>query len=289
LKPSAALIVESNHTILAAARPFVILHGLGDACSNSGMKQITQLIATGANTYGNCIEFGAGGDSFTTTIQAQIEKTCAAIQADAKLANGFNIVGLSQGNAVARGVIEQCDTARVYNFVSLGGPHEGTSSLPQCPSGPICALVDSFLRLGVYSGVAQNHIAPANYFKDPSEIDTYLKSCTWLPYINNEQPTALNATYKAKLADVNELTLVKFLADTVLSPPDTEWFGFWSDASRKAITPMNQTAGYASDAIGLKTLNEKGAIKFVAQPGQHLNIDKALLDNTVIPAMRNSF
>jgi hypothetical protein len=30
LKPSAALIVESNHTILAAARPFVILHGLRD-------------------------------------------------------------------------------------------------------------------------------------------------------------------------------------------------------------------------------------------------------------------
>ena len=34
--------------------------------------------------------------------QAQIEKTCVAIQADAKLANGFNIVGLSQVSHTAR-------------------------------------------------------------------------------------------------------------------------------------------------------------------------------------------
>jgi len=198
-------------------RPFIILHGLGDACANDGMKQITSMIANGASTYGNCVEFGAGGDSFTTTMQTQIDKACAAIAADSKLAHGFNIVGLSQGNAVARGVIEQCNTGPVHNFVSLGGPHEGTSSLPQCPSGPICALVDDFLRLGVYTGLAQSHIGPANYYKDPADMDQYLAHCTWLPFVNNEK--SANSTYKAKLSALNQLVLVKFEADTVLSRP----------------------------------------------------------------------
>ena len=41
----------------------------------------------------------------------------------------------AQGNAVARGVIEQCDTARVYNFVSLGGREypEYPTSAARCP------------------------------------------------------------------------------------------------------------------------------------------------------------
>ncbi|KAL2984898.1 hypothetical protein AAZX31_12G116900 [Glycine max] len=40
------------------------------------------------------------------------------------LGQGYNIVGLSQGNLIGRGIIEFCDGAPpVKNFISLGGPH----------------------------------------------------------------------------------------------------------------------------------------------------------------------
>lgn len=217
------------------------------------------------------------------------QKACAAIKQDPKLDKGFNIVGLSQGNAVARGVIEQCDMpGAVHNYVSLGGMHMGTSAMPQCTSGPICAVVNYFIGLGVYTQLAQDHIAPANYYKDPSEMEEYLSSCKWLPMSNNEL-AAKNATLKARFSALNQLVLVKFEADTVLSPPDTEWFGFWSDEHKKNITKYSDQPLYKEDWIGLKALDTKKAVSFVGQPGQHLNITQALVDATVIPALKNSF
>lgn len=275
--------------VTADPRPFITLHGLGDACENAGMHQLTEQMAKSAGTYGTCIEFGAGGATFTTTIQTQIANACKAINADAKLAQGFNIVGLSQGNAVARGVIEQCDMpGAVYNYVSLGGMHMGTSAMPQCPSGAFCKVVNYFIGLGVYTSLAQDHIGPANYYKDPSKLNDYIDKCTWLPYSNNEITNAHNATYKKNFAALNGLTLVKFEADTVLSPPDTEWFGFWTDGSKKAITKYSDQPLYKEDWVGLRTLDERKAVAFVGQPGQHLNITQDLVDNTVVPALKNS-
>ncbi|KAG5076522.1 hypothetical protein JHK82_055217 [Glycine max] len=38
-----------------------------------------------------------------------------------------------QGNLIGRGIIEFCDGApRDKNFISLGGPHAGTASIPLC-------------------------------------------------------------------------------------------------------------------------------------------------------------
>ena len=45
---------------------------------------------------------------------------------DADLAGKeVSFVGLSQGNLVARGVIQSCDAVTVKNYISIGGPQAG--------------------------------------------------------------------------------------------------------------------------------------------------------------------
>mmetsp|Transcript_963 Transcript_963/g.1143 ORF Transcript_963/g.1143 Transcript_963/m.1143 type:complete len:348 (+) Transcript_963:259-1302(+) len=283
--------LPTNNNIRSSddAIPFITLHGLGDACENSGMAQFTQELADGTGSYGKCVEFGAGTDSWFKPIPEQVEKACQVIKADPKLANGFNVVGLSQGNCVARGLIEQClNSSQVHNYVSLGGPHMGVASIPQCESGVICKILNGFIGLGVYTKLAQDHVGPANYFKDPSDLKSYLSGNIWLPEVNNEDPSKLNPSYKKAMASLNSVTLVKFAADTVVDPKESEWFGFFKPGGKTTILAFNETDDYLNDTFGVKTLNEAGKLKFVTQPGQHLNIDKALVDNTIIPALKSS-
>jgi hypothetical protein len=42
------------------ALPTAIFHGLGDACENPGMKQITKTIGDGTGAHTECIENAAG-------------------------------------------------------------------------------------------------------------------------------------------------------------------------------------------------------------------------------------
>ncbi|EYU19276.1 hypothetical protein MIMGU_mgv1a0236222mg, partial [Erythranthe guttata] len=48
-----------------------------------------------------------------------------------ELSKGYNIVGLSQGTLIGRGIIEFCEEAPpVNNFISIGGPQAGIASVP---------------------------------------------------------------------------------------------------------------------------------------------------------------
>ncbi|GMP62084.1 hypothetical protein CsSME_00024316 [Camellia sinensis var. sinensis] len=74
-----------------------------------------------------------------------------------ELSEGYNIVGLSQGNMVGRGVVEFCEGGPpVKNFISLAGPHAGIASVPFCGSGWLCILVDYLIKLAVYSAYVQD-------------------------------------------------------------------------------------------------------------------------------------
>jgi palmitoyl-protein thioesterase len=261
--------------------------GVGDACANEGMAGFTQQLITALpGVYGTCIEYGAGTNSWFTTMSAQAKLVCDAVKADAKLAPGYNMVALSQGNLVARAVIEECGGPAVHNYVSLGGPHMGTMSFPQCETGVICDLLNTVIKFGVYSSFIQSFVGPANYFKDVMQYNNYLANSNFLPALNNEGATKSPA-YKASLAALNSMTLVKFMNDTVIDPRDSEWMGFYAVNNKAVIQQMRDTDGYKADWLGLKTMDGAGKLSFVEQPGQHLHIDQALVTKTVLPALDN--
>ncbi|GER34756.1 alpha/beta-Hydrolases superfamily protein [Striga asiatica] len=204
--------------------PFILLHGIGDQCSSRGVKSLTQ----------DLIDFSKS-EGFCTQI------VCNKVKQMKELQEGYNIVGLSQGNLIGRGVVEFCDGGPpVRNFVSLGGPHAGTASVPLCGTGVFCNLADVLIKSEIYSDYVQAHLAPSGYLKLPNNIDGYLDKCRFLPKLNNELPQERNATYKERLTSLQNLILIMFEHDTVLIPKETSWFGYYPNGAFDPILRPQQ-------------------------------------------------
>lgn len=267
-----------------SAVPTAIFHGLGDCCIYPGMHNFTKQIGEDTGDYSHCVEVGNGSvTSMFTNFEKQAEMACENLLSNENFDGEFNVVGLSQGALLARYIVETCPIkGKVRNFLSIGGPQMGVSDIPNCFHGEFCKLVNLTARNLAYFSIFQDHIGPAGYFRDPRHMKEYLADSVFLPYLNNEDPSSNTiATNKERFTALNGAMLVMFTEDSMVYPKESEWFQELNE--NLEVEPLEDSAFYQSDLIGLKTLNEAGKVQFVSIDGDHLQFSQSDIENTFVP------
>ncbi|XP_076923370.1 uncharacterized protein LOC143585472 [Bidens hawaiensis] len=274
------------------------LTGIADSCTKKTTARYTNLLSEWSNTQGYCIEIGDGEwDSWFMPLEEQVEIACEKVKNMSELSQGYNIVGLSQGNMVGRGVLEFCDGAPpVKNFISVAGSHGGLASIPLslCKTGLMCYWLESVIYSKAVQNyrnlfwIIRNHTPFSPLFLGVlQDLDAYREGCKFLPKLNNEFEK--NATYKERFSSLQNLVLIMFDKESVLVPKETSWFGYFSDGASESILPPQETKLYVEDWIGLRTLVEAGRVKFVNVTGGHLEITDDDVRKYIVPYLSDQY
>ena len=139
-------------------KPMVFMHGMGDSCFNRGMANIAKESGEYMGVYSTCVPTGITRikdtlNGFILSMDASVDVMAQSIKDNSELKDGFNCVGLSQGNNLCRGYIQKYSGTEDYpvaiSHLSIHGPIVGVASLPNCEldgtHGTLCQEVSGKL------------------------------------------------------------------------------------------------------------------------------------------------
>ncbi|KAI2629404.1 palmitoyl-protein thioesterase 1 [Xylaria nigripes] len=262
--------------------PVVIWHGLGDTYNGRGLQEVGQLIEEvnpGTFVYYIRLDQNPASDrtaTFYGNLTEQLAKVCADLSRHPILstAPAIDAVGFSQGGQFLRGYVERCNFPPVRNLVTFGSQHNGIVDYRTCSSRDwLCRGAMALLHGNTWTSFVQNRLVPAQYFRDPADLDDYLTYSNFLADINNERESK-NETYASNIAALDNLVMYIFEDDTTVIPKETGWFGEYNGTQ---ATPLRARKMYEEDWLGLRTLDQKGGLKFKSTPGEHMQLSEKTL------------
>lgn len=240
--------------------PVVLVHGIR-SCTEA-METAAQWIrdALGNGIYVRSIEIGNGrSDSFKRPMEWQLLRLAEQIQADNKLAGGFNLIGYSQGSLLARAFVQRYDYPRVNVLVSWVGPQAGQFGVPEYE--PLLKKVNHITSAMWYTKPIQETVSFSNYWRDPTRLQLYREKSAFLADINNERAVK-NASYSTRIARLKHFVLLYSDCDKVIQPALSSWFSFFRDNSTNELVPLSESKLYTEDHIGLQKLDRAGRLHF---------------------------
>ncbi|PBP21048.1 palmitoyl-protein thioesterase precursor [Diplocarpon rosae] len=265
--------------------PLIIWHGLGDNYAADGLADVAQLaqdVHPGTFVYLIRLDSDASSDrsaTFFGNLSLQLSQVCADLAAHPILstAPAVDALGFSQGGQFLRGYIERCNRPPVRSLVTFGSQHNGISEFQACAAGDwVCRGAQGLLRSNTWSALVQSRLVPAQYFRDPRQMGDYLEYSNFLADVNNERELK-NQTYKRNLEKLARFTMVLFDEDQTVIPKESGWF---AEVNGTVVTPLREREIYQEDWIGLKTLDQKGALQFETTEGGHMQLSSKVLKKT---------
>jgi len=202
---------------------------------------------------------------------------CADLASIPELTAGFNAIGFSQGGQFLRAYVERCNSPPLKTLVTFGSQHNGISDfIAACEPGDwVCKSAQSLLRSQKWSQLVQGRVIPAQYFRDPEDLNTYLEHSAFLADVNSEREEK-NQTYKKNLETLERFVMFMFADDQTVVPKESAW---WSDVNTTSgeIVPLEKRSLYTEDWLGLKKLGGEGKLEFLEIPGEHMKFTDGLL------------
>ena len=269
------------------ALPLVIWHGLGDNFDNPNLQNIADLYTTlypSASTYIISLASSATADrtaTFLGHVPAQIDLVCSQLLSlpPPFSTSRLNLLGFSQGGQFLRALVETCPLPHhPATLMTFGSQHNGIwRFLGECETADwACKTASSLLERNKWSPWAQKHIVPAQYFRDPADLDTYLLNSGFLADANNERPESRNTTYAKNLARLERFVMFMFEDDTKVIPKESSWFDEVYEETGKVVKLRDRNL-YKEDWLGLKKLDKKGGLVFETMPGDHMQLDEGVV------------
>jgi palmitoyl-protein thioesterase len=279
--------------------PVIIWHGLGDSADAEGIQSIATLLQTiHPGTYVVAISLASSSTStssgsadrsasFFGNVTTQIAHVCDVLSNDKILrtAPAIDAVGFSQGGQFLRGYIERCGhfAPRVRSLITFGSQHNGIAEFQSCAlTDWVCHSANALLKSStVWSRFVQSRLVPAQYYRNLDDWENYLESSNFLADVNNEREVK-SALYKENLMALDTFVMVLFGEDKTVVPRESGWFAEVNftraddgsgDQGERVVTPLRERRIYTEDWIGLRALDERGALVFEEVEGEHMQLD----------------
>jgi len=301
------LRVKGPAVVDQAVLPTIVAHGMGDSCFNSGMIKFTSHISSLTSTYAKCIPTGSTqhtdtNNGFFLSMDASVDIFASQIQSIPQFKDGFNAIGLSQGNNIIRGYIARYNDPPVNTFISVNGVNGGTGAVPYCipkasttavtesssesfSSNFICNSLMEVANKRAYTKFAQTHSFQANYWRDPrpqakEAYSTYSQLAQW-----NNEGRVYNSTLNENYAKTHKFVWVMALQDEMVWPKEGEQWGAPNPLhpfdGKDNILDREETEWFIKDLFGLKTAEEAGKNHYESFDGPHLGFSMDDVDGWV--------
>lgn len=266
--------------------PLVVWHGLGDNYQSDGQRYVDDLLNQTIGpiyTYHIRLSNDPSADrkaTFLGDLTHYLEAVCQDLSSNPILsaAPAINALGFSQGGQFMRAYVERCNRPRVANLVTFGSQHNGISEFQKCESTDwVCRSWVGVLKANKWTEFVQRQVVPAQYFRDPEDLENYLENSNFLADVNNER-VEKNETYRENLKKLDRFAMYMFEDDTTVIPKESAYF--WEvNATSEEITKLRDRELYREDWIGLKYLDEKERLDFRVAEGGHMQFAEGVLED----------